>query len=38
MELGTLFGAVPFFLAAILVYLTMDAIVGYWYDRTYRRK
>jgi ABC-type proline/glycine betaine transport system permease subunit len=33
-----LLGAVLVFLLAILVWLIMDATVGCWYDRTYRRK
>lgn len=31
-------GSVAMFLAACVTWLIMDAIVGYWYDRTYRRK
>ena len=33
-----LLGAVLMFMAALLVYLIIDAAVDYWYDRAYRRK
>jgi hypothetical protein len=33
-----LVGSAAMFLAACVTWLIMDAIVGYWYDRTYRRK
>lgn len=33
-----LLGSIAMFLSALLVYLVLDAIVGYWSDRTYRRR
>lgn len=37
-ETEVLLGSIAMFLAALLVYLIIDAAVGCWYDRTYRRK